>query len=300
MTEIVLIRGLRICSGVIRWCNRLRFIYDRLPERRLDTDTRCLSRHRSVPMQVLAMGFSRTGTTSLKKALEMLGYVRTNHGWDAFATAEELELWITAVKAKFHEKGPAYGREEWDRLLGDCQAVADVPHILFAAELIAAYPDAKVVLNMRNPDTWWPSFQATVGVELQPSLLRRINAWVSPELAGRYDALMHLVFTILFKEDAARVSEETAKKRFLEHYEELRRLVPKERVLEYEVKQGWVPLCTFLGKEPPATAFPRVNDQEQYHRATSPWRFFLWNVAPRYVGGLSFLAAALVIYAKKR
>ncbi|KAJ7460279.1 P-loop containing nucleoside triphosphate hydrolase protein [Mycena latifolia] len=259
-----------------------------------------LQTHRSVPMQVLALGFSRTGTTSLKKALEMLGYVRTNHGWDAFATAEELELWITAVKAKFHEGGPAYGREEWDRLLGDCQAVADVPHILFAAELIAAYPEAKVVLNMRNPDTWWPSFQATVGVELQPSLIRRINAWVSPKLAGRYDALMHLVFTILFKEDAARVSEETAKTRFLEHYEEVRRLVPKERVLEYEVKQGWAPLCTFLGKEPPATAFPRVNDQEQYHRATSPWRFFLWNVAPRYMGGLSVLAAALVVYAKRR
>ncbi|KAJ7470217.1 hypothetical protein B0H11DRAFT_1920028 [Mycena galericulata] len=92
---------------------------------------------RTVPMQVLALGFPRTGTASLKIALETLGYVCTNHGFSAFSRTEEINMWIQAIKAKFFGEGTPYGREEWDRLLGDCQAISDMPHILFAEELIA-------------------------------------------------------------------------------------------------------------------------------------------------------------------
>ncbi|KAJ7119957.1 efflux pump antibiotic resistance protein [Mycena crocata] len=227
-----------------------------------------------VPMQVLALGFSRTGTNSLKLALEALGYIRTNHGWDAFSTSEELDFWIAAIKAKFYGEGALYGPEEWDRVLGDCLTgrCRDVPQILFAAELIAAYPDAKIVLNTRDSDSLF-------------------NIWLYPELAGKYDVLMHLVYTILFNTPAARVTEKIAKAQFLEHYDAVRRVTPRERLLGYEVKEGWGPLCEFLGKESSATDFPRVNDKEEFERTSSAWRFLVRRAGAKYSAGLIIMAA---------
>ncbi|KAJ6595806.1 P-loop containing nucleoside triphosphate hydrolase protein [Mycena vulgaris] len=222
-----------------------------------------LPTNRTVPMQVLALGFSRTGTASLKIALETLGYVRTNHGFDIpLCSPPEIYMWIAAVRAKFYGEGTPYGREEWDRLLGNCQAITDAPHILFAEELIAAYPDAKVVLTNRSPDSWWKSYEATVAKELKPTLQVRLNNWLDPEY-GKKQYLFRLVYAVLFNTD--RVTEDIATARFISHYEEVRRLTPKDRILEFEVKEGWEPLTGFLGKEVPQTVFPRINDKDQFH-----------------------------------
>ena len=64
-------------------------------------------------------------------------------------------MWLEAIEAKFDGKGKPYGRAEFDKLLGHCQGVSDIPAILFAEELIAAYPEAKVILTNRNFDTWY-------------------------------------------------------------------------------------------------------------------------------------------------
>ncbi|KAJ6595784.1 hypothetical protein DFH09DRAFT_1135633 [Mycena vulgaris] len=220
---------------------------------------------RTVPMQVLALGFPRTGTSSLKIALETLGYVRTNHGSSVGSQSSpaEIDMWIAAVKAKFHGVGTPYGREQWDELLGDCQGVTDVPHILFAEELIAAYPDAKVVLTTRSPDSWWKSYEATVMKVMKPTFW---PARMKPEESKTLH-LFHLIYPALF--DTNDLTEEIAKARFAAHYDEVRRLTPKDRLLEFEVKEGWAPLAAFLAKEMPATAFPRVNDKEQFDAGIS-------------------------------
>ncbi|KAJ7686706.1 hypothetical protein B0H17DRAFT_1204129 [Mycena rosella] len=219
---------------------------------------------RTVPMQVLALGFPRTGTASLKLALEALGYVRTNHGIDlSFAGPAEIEMWIAAIRAKFYAQGTPYGKAEWDRLLGDCRAVTDSPHILFTEELIAAYPDAKVLLTNRSLESWWKSYEATISERLKPTLHARLNSWLDPEF-GKKEHLIQLCFAALFGTN--HVTEDIAKARFAAHYDKVRRLVPKDRLLEFEAKDGWAPLAGFLGKEVPATAFPRVNDTEQFHK----------------------------------
>jgi hypothetical protein len=64
-------------------------------------------------------------------------------------------MWMEALEAKYDGKGKPYGRAEFDKLLGHCQGVSDMPAILFADELIAAYPEAKVILTHRNFDTWY-------------------------------------------------------------------------------------------------------------------------------------------------
>ncbi|KAJ7686707.1 hypothetical protein B0H17DRAFT_1204130 [Mycena rosella] len=249
---------------------------------------------RNVPMQVLALGFSRTGTASLKIALETLGYVRTNHGFAvAHASPAEIDMWIEAIRAKFYGEGTPYGRVEWDRLLWDCQAVTDAPHVLFAEDLIAAYPEAKVVLTNRSPDSWWKSYEATVAEELKPTLQVRLNSWLYPEY-GKKQYLLRLVYAVLFGTDS--ITEDVAKARFIAHYDEVRRLTPKERLLEFQVKEGWAPLAAFLGKEVPAMVFPKVNATKQFQETISTRRRAVsWAWAQKMAA--PFLAVAVAVAA---
>ncbi|KAJ7485338.1 hypothetical protein FB451DRAFT_1392091 [Mycena latifolia] len=238
---------------------------------------------RTVPMQVLALGFPWTGTNSLKVALETVGYVRTDH-FMAPTSPEKMNMWIEAIKAKFFGEGTPYGRKEWDQLLGDCQAVSDIPGILFAEELIAAYPDAKV---------------ATIAEATKRTLQIHISSWLEPESFDRMKCLLRLTLAVLFETE--HVTENIAKARFVAHYDEVRRLVPKDGLLEFEVREGWTPLALFLGKEVPATAFSRVNDTAEFTKSVSArCRNVLWARATKLMGSLLAVAigvpAALVIY----
>ncbi|KAJ7081135.1 P-loop containing nucleoside triphosphate hydrolase protein [Mycena belliarum] len=224
-----------------------------------------LQTERTVPMQVLALGFPRTGTSSLTIALETLGYVRTSHGYTVHTSSPAvIDMWIAAIKAKYFGEGIPFGPAEWDKLLGDCRAVADAPHILFAAELIAAYPDAKVVLTNRSPESWWKSYEATIVEARKQTLFVRFITWLDPGRTAKSLQLAQLIIRALYATD--HITKDVAQARFTAHYEDVRRLAPKGRLLEFEVKEGWGPLAKFLGKEVPATAFPRVNDTEQFKK----------------------------------
>lgn len=129
---------------------------------------------RTVPMKVLMLGMGRTATecqltspglivhlaltvtcTATCAALRLLGITECYHGWQPlFENPRDNEMWMEALEAKFDGKGKPYARAEFDKLLGHCQGVSDMPAILFAEELIAAYPEAKVILTHRNFDTW--------------------------------------------------------------------------------------------------------------------------------------------------
>lgn len=88
--------------------------------------------------------------------LRLLGINECYHGWQPlFENSRDNEMWMEALEAKYDGKGKPYGRAEFEKLLGHCQGVSDMPAILFAEELIAAYPEAKVILTHRNFDTWY-------------------------------------------------------------------------------------------------------------------------------------------------
>ncbi|KAJ7174096.1 hypothetical protein C8R43DRAFT_873670 [Mycena crocata] len=182
-----------------------------------------------------------------------------------------------------------------------CQAVSDIPHILFAEELIALYPEAKVILTNRSAESWCKSFQATV-VEgpMKSNLAQTLMAWLDPALSAKSIYLGQLCFALLFKTDV--ITEAVAKEGFLAHYEEIRRLTPPSRLLEFEVAQGWEPLCKFLGKEIPKTEFPRVNDTAQLNKHLAAGRRkVLWKLAPLVMGPLlAVTAAATIAYAIRR
>ncbi|KAJ7501010.1 hypothetical protein B0H11DRAFT_1713713 [Mycena galericulata] len=199
-----------------------------------------------------------------------------------------------AIKARFFGEGTPYRREEWDRLLGDCQAIADMPHILFAEELIAAYPEAKVVLTNRSPESWWKSYHATVWEIQRPTLRQRLNVWLDPQFLEGQQELARLGRLATYKTE--HLTEDIAKAGFLAHDEELRRLTPMDKLLEFELREGWTPLCNYLGKETPAMDFPRVNDTAQFHETISAGRrAALWRLAPKLAGNLLATVVAVIL-----
>ena len=231
---------------------------------------------RTKPMKVLCLGMSRTGTMSLFTGLQKLGYTPYHMAVALGSPRTSLSCWSEALDAKFNKKGKKWGREEFDKILGDYDAVADVPCICFAEELVAAYPDAKVVLQMRDVEGWAKSMQGSAG---------KVLAWnwevVAPwdgSLAGPFWEHAKVVLPAAFRVSAESPDFVTpgsgARKAFAAHYELVRRVVPKERLLEYHVEDGYAPLCEFLNVSSPVDAtgkqvqdMPRINDAAQFVRA---------------------------------
>jgi hypothetical protein len=132
---------------------------------------------------------------------------------------------------------------------------------------------------------------------MKPTLRSRLNRWLDPENSGQLQELARLIFAALFGTDHA--TEQIAKARFIAHYEEVRSLVPQERLLEFNVKDGWVPLATFLSKDVPEVAFPRVNDTEQFKKVVLPMLHRLVWGATMIIGASLVVVVALTIYIVK-
>jgi hypothetical protein len=195
-------------------------------------------------MRVIGAGMGRTGTLSLKAALERLGFGPCYHMLEVMEHPEHVPLWSARARG---EAVP------WERLLDGYQATVDWPACAFWRELMAAHPDAGVLLSVRDPARWYDSMLATVyrvastPVAAMPPHLAPFREMVDAVVwegtfGGRFEDRAHAIAT------------------FERHNEEVRRGVPAERLLVYEVGQGWGPLCAFLGVPEPDEPFPHLND----------------------------------------
>ncbi|CZT15716.1 uncharacterized protein RCC_01550 [Ramularia collo-cygni] len=216
---------------------------------------------RVTPMEVLSLGFSRTGTLSMREALDILGYPNPYHFSSFYDNVRECDMWRDLIASKFEGKGPPVTKEDFDGLLGHCGAVTDIPCHLFAEELMEFYPDAKVVLVERDIDSWFKSWCGFLDNALSPGLPTLAES--DPEMGGRIVGLGNACVKIqcgdtLDLEEAKARSKEVYRK----HYALVRSLAEEGRILEYRLGDGWKPLCDFLGKEVPDVPFPRVNDTE--------------------------------------
>lgn len=123
-------------------------------------------RKRTVPLEVICVGPPRSATESLQAGLLKLGYNHTYHGWDIlFEQPNRAAAWARLCRRKWLNDPPnqPLTRADFDALLGESMAVTDVPASCFAAELIEAYPEAKVVINKRNDlDSWLRSMDESV------------------------------------------------------------------------------------------------------------------------------------------
>jgi hypothetical protein len=208
-------------------------------------------------IKVIGAGFGRTGTASLKAALEKLGFDKCYHMIEVFQNPAHAQAWIDASQGR-----PV----DWDALFKGYQATVDWPGAAFYQELMRRYPDAKVLLSVRDPERWYQSALDTIYGVARPSHRSWINRLIP--LFGRMNRLLEgIVWGGTFQgrfED-----KQYAIDTFNRHNEEVMRVVPPERLLVYDVKEGWEPLCRFLGVPVPKESFPHLNDTATFQKMIS-------------------------------
>jgi hypothetical protein len=197
-------------------------------------------------LQVVGAGLGRTGTLSLKQALEQLLDGPCYHMMEVFGNRDAIDTWHRAAEGD----SPA-----WNEFLDGYVATVDWPAAAFWDELAAANPDAVVLLSTRDADSWWRSasntiFAVRLGDGEPGSDLEAHRAMV--------ESLFRNTFTASWQE------EEAAKAAFLAHNERVRATVPASRLVEYQPGDGWGPLCEALDVPVPDTPYPHVNTTDDF------------------------------------
>lgn len=201
---------------------------------------------REKPMKVLALGMGRSGTESLSKALAILGYYRVYHGFDMGNTKPpSWEAWVKLARRKWGTQGIAGGDTgisvaDLDAILGDCEAVTGSQTAMLAQEVIKAYPEAKVILNVRASDKWYQSASSTFGL-IMSGYEYFLLPYFHSQLYWRqryYQEMLQEYFHGSFADNGKWVYEE--------HCAKIRGLVPCDQLLEWQVEDGWVPLCRYF------------------------------------------------------
>lgn len=191
-------------------------------------------------LRVVGAGVGRTGTLSLKVALERLLGGPCYHMAEVFAHPEHVVVWRDAALGRM---------PDWRQLFAGYHAAVDWPACAFWPELSEAFPDALVLLSVRDADSWWRSASGTIF----PSARRAEGPW------------REMVEALFAKRFTAALDDRDACVAALErHNAEVRRRVPAGRLLEWRASEGWEPLCAALGVPVPAEPFPRVNTSEEF------------------------------------
>ena len=196
-------------------------------------------------LKVIGAGFGRTGTLSLKVALEQLGFGPCYHMMEAMSRPHHIAMW--------HQL--AFGKPvDWDVLFEGFAATVDWPASTYWRELADHYPEAKVLLSVRPPESWWRSINDTLYPVMKntprenaPLVLKQQNEMARKQIlettfAGRFEDKAHTLAV------------------FQRHTEEVRAYIDPKRLLVFDVAESWGPLCRFLGVPEPVTPFPRLND----------------------------------------
>lgn len=235
---------------------------------------------RVVPLDVLALGFSRTGTLSMRGALEILGYPNPYHFSSFYDNVQDCDIWQELINAKFEGQGKV-SKQQFDGLLGHCGAVTDMPCHLFAAELMEFYPDAKIVLVERDLDSWYKSWSAFLDNAFNPVLpaLARLDPYFLGRIVGVGGSGVNKQ---VGSGKTLAAAKSRSKEEYRKHYALVRSLAPKDKLFEYRLADGWEPLCKFLGKVVPGVPFPHFNDsasntQSFKELATKGMKNILWN-----------------------
>ena len=201
-------------------------------------------------LDVIGAGFGRTGTLSLKGALECLGFGPCYHMVEVIEHPEHVALWRRAAAGE---------AVDWEELFSGYRAAADWPACNFYEALAARYPKAKVILTVRAPERWYASACETIF----PRILRPIAA--DDAVARARAAMQH---EIVIEQALGGDSGDRARvlAAFRRHNEEVRRTIPPGRLLVYRVADGWAPLCRFLERPVPDEPFPHVNSSDDFRR----------------------------------
>jgi hypothetical protein len=198
-------------------------------------------------MKVIVAGISRTGTMSTQIALEKLGY-RTYHMFEAIKNQDrgQLDMWNALMEGK--------SSMDWVKLFDGYDASTDLPACIYWREMMVAFPDAKIILTIRDAESWWKSYQSLVGSQQGP-----VDRLLFLPRFKKLNRLVENIERVFFKIEPDQYVAEEAIKVFNEHNEAVKATVPADRLFVFDVKDGWEPLCKFLGVPVPDEPFPHEN-----------------------------------------
>ena len=199
-------------------------------------------------MEVIGAGFGRTGTNSLKIALEHLGFGPCHHMFEVRDNPERLPDWQSLARGE---------QVDWDKVFLGYRSQVDWPGARYWRELAAQYPKAKVILTVRDPDEWFDSVQATVAPFLS-ARRKHPSAHVNAIAEMGYELVTRQVF------DERMTDRAQATRVFREHIAEVQSEIARDRLLTFDLRDGWEPLCAFLEVDKPEIPFPKTNSSKQF------------------------------------
>lgn len=194
-------------------------------------------------LKVIGAGFGRTGTLSLKFALEKLGLGPCHHMMEVFGKPDHIKLWQRAADGL---------QVDWEEVFAGYESAVDWPVCAFWRELSEIYPDAKFILSLRDAEKWYDSADATIFAGMR-------------KFDGEHPHGKMVNTLIVNNTFGGSVDDRAAAIEVYEkHNQEVISALPKERLLVFEAAQGWQPLCDFLEVAVPAEPYPRSNSTEEF------------------------------------
>jgi hypothetical protein len=209
-------------------------------------------------MELIGAGMPRTGTLTQKVAFELLGLAPCFHWVDILADLEsQVPQWDGAID----------GTVDPASIMGDARSCADWPGGFFYQQLMESYPNAKVLLSVRDPDRWEPSFTETIVDMCYGESMIRLLSSARAQVDPNWRRYLDLVEKMFFGDKGSfpdGYTPDALKEAFVAHNEAVKRTVPPERLLVWDVSEGWEPLCGFLDLPVPSEPFPHANDRATF------------------------------------
>ena len=212
-------------------------------------------------MKVIGAGLPRTATLTQKIALEMLGFGPCYHMVNVLADLSLTDQWANALA----------GQANWDKIFNGFNSAVDYPAAFFHKELLAAYPDAKVVLSVRDGRAWARSMHDTIwGLQYDEGSIARhlmsARRCIDPSMRAYTDLMSTMLNrAALFGPTPQQFDEDALVAGMERHNAEVRAHVPARQLLEWSPADGWGPLCEFLDRPVPAAPLPCVNDSAAFN-----------------------------------
>ena len=211
-------------------------------------------------IKVIGAGLPRTGTTTLKSSLEKLGISKTYHMKELLVKPDNLHYWLTLDET---------GTTDWDNLYDGYQATVDFPGYPYYKEHMLRYPDAKVILTVRDFESCHKSAYSTVwqaGPQTVPEKLKMMYRLITDSNIRKVIKCIKMVKRVLWAEQfqGRFLEKDFAEKVWNKHIEDVKAHVPEDKLLVYDVRDGWGPLCAFLELPEPSEPLPHLNKNENF------------------------------------
>jgi hypothetical protein len=231
-------------------------------------------------MQIIGSGFGRTGTLSMKAALELLGFGPCYHMEEVVRRASHIAAWEACSQGE---------APDWLALFASFGSTVDFPASVVYLDILEAFPDAKVLHTVRKPDQWYESTLETIYTArtLVPAWMRSRIPLVRRALAMADNLIWDGLFEGRFAD------REFAIGVFEQWTADVIASVPADRLLVFDVSEGWEPLCAFLDVPVPSVSFPHVNDRQEMARRFTTIRI-VTRVAPPLLAVMAIAAVARI------